>query len=110
MKQMRAAVIGEDISAGAFRSLGFEVFPAAIPEQAREAWTALDIDEYAVILVTERVYEGVKDLVAAIAGNPLPAVTVISGTGGRGGVGQDRIDRAIEKALGTAVSIREEAG
>jgi hypothetical protein len=40
--------------------------------------------------------------------NAIPAVTVIPGAGSSGGVGQEKIDSAIIRALGTTSFIREE--
>ncbi len=104
----RIAVVGDATSVAGFRPLGFAVFSVEQPEMAREIWTELTGGLYAVVLATEPVFAAVGDLAAEIVDCAIPAVTVIPGAGSPGGVGQEKLDRAIERALGTTVFIREE--
>ncbi len=106
----RVAVVGESTSVAGFRPLGFSVFAVEAPTLAREAWSELVGGEYGVVLVTEGVYRHIEDLVVARADEMVPAITVIPGAGSTGGVGQARLDAAIERALGTKAFIREEDG
>jgi V/A-type H+/Na+-transporting ATPase subunit F len=108
MSTAKVAVVGDRSSVGAFRPLGFAVFALGAPAEARELWPRLTGGEYGVVLVTEPVYEEIDDLVAGVADEALPAVTVIPGAGSEGGVGEKKLARAIERALGTTVPIREE--
>ncbi len=110
MSMRKVAIVGDATSVAGFRPLGFAVFPLAVPSAARGIWGELVGGEYAAVLVTEAVFEEIEDLIAAQADVPLPAVTVIPGAGSAGGVGQAKIDAAIERALGTKVFIREEDG
>jgi vacuolar-type H+-ATPase subunit F/Vma7 len=91
-----------------FQPLGFAVFPVERPEDARELWDELLRGAYGVIFVTEPVYAVIDDLVVETADVPMPAVTVIPAAGSAGGVGAAKLDRAIERALGTSVPQREE--
>lgn len=104
----KMAVVGDRSSVAGFRPLGFAVFALGSPAEARELWPELVSGEYGVVFVTEPVYEQIGDLVAEVADEPLPAVTVIPGAGSVGGVGEEKLARAIERALGTTVPIREE--
>jgi vacuolar-type H+-ATPase subunit F/Vma7 len=61
-----------------------------------------------VVFVTEPVYSAIDDLVREVSDRPFPAVTVIPGAGSGGGIGQAKLDRAIERALGTTVPVRVE--
>lgn len=108
MRLMKAAVIGDEASVGVFRPLGFEVFLVTSPLDAREVWPVLIQGGYAVVFVAERVYEAISDLVDATAEEMVPAVTLIPESAGSTGAGLRKIDRAIERALGTAIPIREE--
>lgn len=108
MRLMKAAVIGDEASAGIYRPLGFEVFPVTTPSDARDIWPALLQGEYAIVLVVERVYGAIADLVDATAEEMFPAVTLIPEAAGGTGVAQHRIDRAIERALGATIPTREE--
>lgn len=104
----KIAVVGDSTSVAGFRPLGFAVFPVEHAEQARALWARLSAGEYGVVFVTEPVYEAMEDLIAEAMDQPVPAVTVIPGAGSAGGVGEAKINRAIERALGTSVLIREE--
>lgn len=105
---LKVAVVGDGTSVAGFRPLGFEVFPLREPADARDLWPRLTGGEYAVVLVTEPVWALIAEDAAQIADAPVPSVTVIPGAGSPGGVGQEKLDRAIERALGTTSFIREE--
>lgn len=107
-EMLRVAVVGDGTSVAGFRPLGFEVFPVREPADARELWSKLVDGAYAVVMVTEPVWAEVADLAAEVIDDAIPAVTVIPGAGSPGGVGQEKLDRAIERALGTTSFIREE--
>ena len=102
------AVVGDATSVAGFRPLGFAVFPLERPQDARELWDELTGGAYSVVFVTEPVYSAIEDLAAQMADKPLPAVTVIPGVGSAGGVGEAKLARAIERALGTTALIGEE--
>ena len=104
----RVAIVGDATSVAGFRPLGFEVFGVERPDAARELWPRLAGGDFGVVFVTEAVYEAIEDLVGETADRPFPAVTVLPGAGSVGGVGQAKLDRAIVRALGTSVPVREE--
>lgn len=104
----RIAIVGDSTSVAGFRPLGFAVYPVERPDDARALWAELVGGEYGVVFVTEPVYAAVEDLAAEAIDRPIPAVTIIPGAGSSGGVGGAKISRAIERALGTSMLIREE--
>lgn len=104
----KIAVVGDSTSVAGFRPLGFAVFSVEHALEARALWGRLSTGEYGVVFVTEPVYEALEDLIVEMADMPVPAVTVIPGAGSDGGVGEAKISRAIERALGTSMLIREE--
>ncbi len=104
----RVAIVGDATSVAGFRPLGFAVFPIDRPLEARELWGELAGGTYSVVFVTEPVYEAIEDLAAQTTDSPLPAVTVIPGVGSSGGVGEAKLARAIERALGTKTIFGEE--
>jgi vacuolar-type H+-ATPase subunit F/Vma7 len=108
MSAHRIAVMGDATSVAGFRPLGFAVFALDRSEDAREKWAELLRGGFGAIFVTEPVYAEIHDLVAELADSPVPAVTVIPAAGSAGGVGAAKLERAIERALGTSVPIREE--
>lgn len=102
----RVAIVGDAVSVAGFRPLGFATFPVETPSAAREHWAALAGGEYAVVFVTEPVYAELADLIAERADEPVPAVTVIPGAGSAGGFGGAKLEKAIERALGTKMPVR----
>lgn len=104
----RIAIVGDSTSVAGFRPLGFAIFPVEQAVDARELWAELVGGEYGVVFVTEPVYAAIEDLAAEVIDRPVPAVTIIPGAGSSGGVGGAKISRAIERALGTSMLIREE--
>ncbi|MDZ4063449.1 MAG: V-type ATP synthase subunit F [Coriobacteriia bacterium] len=102
------AVVGDGTSVAGFRPLGFAVFAVGEPADARGLWRDLSSGKYAVVFVTEPVWDAISDLAAEVLDKAVPAVTVIPGAGSPGGLGQKKLDRAIERALGTTLLIREE--
>ena len=104
----KIAIVGDSTSVAGFRPLGFAPFPVERAEDARALWRELSSGEYGVVFVTEPVYSALEDLIVEVLDQPVPAVTIIPGAGSLGGVGGARINRAIERALGTSMLIREE--
>ena len=104
------AIVGDATSVAGFRPLGFAVFPVEHPEDARRLWPELAGAgaPYSVVFVTEPVYFALEDLIGETADRSLPAVTVIPGVGSAGGVGQEKLTRAVERALGTKMLTEEE--
>ena len=108
MGTLKVAVMGDSTSVAGFRPLGFDVRALDAPADARELWSELTSGEYAVVFVTEPVWAEIAELAAEVMDRAIPAVTVIPGAGSAGGVGQEKLDSAIERALGTTSFIREE--
>jgi V/A-type H+-transporting ATPase subunit F len=106
----KVAVIGRSKSVVGFRPLGFAVFELEDPNGVRDLWPTLAGGEYGVVLMTESVYAAALDLIAEVVDQPIPAVTVIPGAGRSTGVGEAKLSRAIERALGAAMPVREEEG
>jgi V/A-type H+-transporting ATPase subunit F len=106
----RVAIVGDPVSVAGFRPLGFAAYAVEEPTAARDLWPELSGGEFGVVFVTEPVYSAMEDLIQEAADRPFPAVTVVPGAGSAGGVGQEKLDRAIVRALGTTVPFREEEG
>ncbi|MDO8964982.1 MAG: V-type ATP synthase subunit F [Coriobacteriia bacterium] len=104
----RVAIVGDPVSVAGFRPLGFTAFSVEDPVAARDLWPELSGGEYGVVFVTEAVWASIADLAAEIADSPVPAVTVIPGAGSPGGVGREKLELAIVRALGTSVPFGNE--
>jgi V/A-type H+/Na+-transporting ATPase subunit F len=104
----RVAIVGDAVSVAGVRPLGFATFAVERPADARERWAQLACGDYAMVFVTEPVYDAIADLVAETSDAPVPAVTVVPGAGSAGGVGGAKLEKAIERALGTKMPVRED--
>jgi vacuolar-type H+-ATPase subunit F/Vma7 len=102
------AIVGDATSVAGFGPLGLAVYVVEEPAAARDLWPELTGGRYGVVFVTEQVYAAVSDLAAESADRPVPAVTVIPGAGSPGGVGREKLERAIVRALGTTVPFGSE--
>lgn len=104
----KTAVVGDATSVAGFRALGFAAFSVRDAQDARGLWKELISGEYGVVLVTEPVFAALGDLVGEVVDRAMPAVTVIPGAGSAGGVGAEKLRKAIERALGTTALTGEE--
>ncbi len=107
-EKLLVAVVGDATSVAGFRPLGFDVRVVEHPEQARDIWSELIGGSHGAVFVTEPVYQVIADLVGETTERAIPAVTVIPAAGSTGGVGAAKLDRAIERALGTSMASGEE--
>ena len=106
----RMAIAGDSTSVAGFRTLGFATFAVSRPEDAVEHWPLLSSGEFGAVFVTEPVWEALGKLTEDVRDRSVPAVTVIPGAGSAGGVGAEKLAKAIERALGTSALIGEEEG
>lgn len=104
----RVAFVGETSAVAGFRPLGAAVFAMDDPAEARGLWPQLSGGDYGVVFVTEQVYSALSDLIAGIADRAIPAISVIPGAGSSTGMGREKLDRAIVRALGTTVPFGNE--
>ncbi|HEY5467646.1 MAG TPA: V-type ATP synthase subunit F [Coriobacteriia bacterium] len=104
----KVAIVGDTTSVAGFGPLGVAAFGVDDPSAARDLWPQLSGGEYGIVFVTEPVYAAIQDLAAEVADQSVPAVTVIPGAGSPGGVGREKLDRAIVRALGTTVPLGSE--
>lgn len=104
----RVAIVGDAASVAGFRPLGFAAFAVDDPAEARELMPELAGGEYAAVFVTEDVWNAIADLAAELVDRTVPALTVIPGSGGDSGIGREKIERAMVRALGTTVPFGNE--
>ncbi len=101
MAGKKVAMIGGRTSTLGFRALGVETFVAPLPEDGPRIWQGLDLDRYAVVMVTEPVFEVLE---REIPGFPpfggLPVVLVIPAVTGTREMAVARMRERIVKAVG----------
>lgn len=82
-----------------FQGLGIDVFPVTNLEQARLLVMEMS-EDYGVIFITERLTEQLEDTIALFDDRPTPAIIPIPSSTGSLGIGMDRIQKNVEKAIG----------
>jgi V/A-type H+-transporting ATPase subunit F len=104
---MKLAMIGGKASTAGFRALGLETFAVSSPSEAPDAWRRLDPYEFAVIFITEPVYETLKEETEALQGPGQPVILVIPAVEGSKGLGYEEIRVTVERAVGTDLMFQE---
>lgn len=104
----QVAMIGDETSLVAFKPLGVATYQVERPSAAKHVWPQILASDYAVVFVTEPVYEVLEREIAEVAHLAHPAVTIIPSTTSFRNIGGAKIEKAIEKALGTKMPMPED--
>lgn len=99
----RIAFIGDRDSVWAFKAFGIDTLPAADAESAREAFARAVREGYAIIFVTEDVYEACSEQIAEYRDFALPTVTVLPSVRGSRGLAATEIHQAVSAAVGADI-------
>ena len=102
----KIAVIGGPDSVIGFRALGLATFPVSDPQEARHTLRELakvTDDPYVIIYLEETLAQSMLDEVSKYNELPSPAVILIPGRDGPIGIGQNALQQAVEKAVGTNI-------
>ena len=97
------AVLGDADSVLGFGALGFDVFPAETPQQARPILLRLVHEQYAVVYLTEQLAAGLTAELARCQAQSATAVILIPGKGGSLGIGMAGITTTVERAVGSDI-------
>ena len=104
---MRIAMVGEKTSVVGFRPLGIDTFEVPVPDDAPTVWEQLKLDEYAVIFITEPVYEVLRVELESLRLLRLPVISVIPAVTGSRKFAGEEIRALVERAVGTDMMFRE---
>lgn len=96
----KIGVIGNDNSILIYRMLGFDVFQIANPMEASQKVNELAENEYGVIYITEQVAENISETILKYDEKLLPAIILIPDHTGSRGIGKQRVQENVEKAVG----------
>lgn len=100
----RIAAVGDWESVMGFRALGLETYPAAGPEEAREAIRELARDgDCGIIYLTEQLAKDLPDVLDRYKDELRPAIILIPGREGSLGIGMENIKRSIQRAVGADI-------
>ncbi len=97
----KIAVIGDRDSVFGFSSVSAEIHVVTSSSQAREELQKMIKENYAIIFITEALFEELEDIFAIFNNETVPAIVPIPGVSGNTGQGMKNVDDLIEKAVGT---------
>ena len=82
------AVIGDSTSVLGFKPIGVDTFSVDEPGEVDEIWESVLAGDYAIVMMTEPVFEAARALIKQIETRPVPAVLAIPSTAGTTGAGR----------------------
>lgn len=98
------AVIGDAESVKGFCAIGLDIYPCdSADECARLLRKIADGGNYAVIFLTEELFNSVEKERARYAEKLTPAIIPVPGVKGNAGTGIQRLSSFVEKAVGSDI-------
>ena len=98
------AYIGDSESVKGFSAVGIDAVICNEPENAAAVLKNIsDKERYAVIYITEELFEAAKKEVAKLSLMTVPAVIPIPGARGNTGIGSKRLSQFVEQAVGSDI-------
>ncbi|GFP37971.1 V/A-type H+/Na+-transporting ATPase subunit F [Candidatus Hakubella thermalkaliphila] len=99
----KVAMVGDRASVQGFKALGLDVFPLDDINRARQVWNRINPKDYGVIIVTESVFERIRDLAEGLKEGLKPVVLVVPSATGPVGLINEEIRNMMKKAVGTDI-------
>lgn len=101
------AILGGRTSCLGLRAVGLDAYKASEPSDAPAIWESLPRDDYAVIYVTEPLYQVLLGSVAEFPPQGPPVIIVIPAVAGSRGMGLATVKSRVEKAVGADIELHE---
>ena len=99
----KIGVIGDRESILGFKAVGLDVFPTDDPEEAKKTLKRIAKEDFAIIYITEQIYQYMMDLVDEYVDSRLPAIIPIPGKDGTLGIGMTSVKKSVERAVGADI-------
>lgn len=99
----KIGVIGDKDSVLGFRALGLDVFTPEKDNEVRKTIERLASENYCVIFITEQMATKALETIRRYDSEVCPAIIMIPSNQGTLSIGMDRINRNVEKALGSNI-------
>ena len=99
----KIGVIGDKESVLGFRAVGLEVFPCDDPDEARHTLRRIAKEDFAIIYITEKLYETLVDVADEYVDSRLPSIIPIPGKDGNTGIGMRSVKQSVERAVGADI-------
>lgn len=87
----------------AFQALGLEIYSPLGGDETRDILDRLAKEEVGVIFITEQLADLVPETIARYNEALTPAVILVPSGAGSLGIGMDRINKNVEKAVGSNI-------
>lgn len=99
----KAAVMGDRDSIYGFAALGFDIFPTKSSQEGADLLEQLANEGYAIIYMTESLFDQLAGQVAQYSETVAPAVIPVPGAFGNSGSGMARVRHFVEQAVGSDI-------
>lgn len=99
----RIGVIGDRESVLGFKAVGLEVFPCDQADEARKVLKRIAKEDFAIIYVTEQLFQYLGEEADSYIDSRLPAIIPIPGKEGSLGIGMASVKKAVERAVGADI-------
>lgn len=99
----RIGVIGDKESVLGFKAVGLEVFPCDHADEARKVLKRIAKEDFAIIYVTEQLYQYLGEEADNYIDSRIPAIIPIPGKEGSLGIGMSSVKKAVERAVGADI-------
>lgn len=99
-KQYKIAIVGNRNAIMPFHLVGFDMFPVTSDQEAIKVLKQLAEDDYGIIYLTEEIAAQIPDTIRYYDTQLTPAVILIPTHRGTLGIGKQRVQENVEKAVG----------
>ncbi|NLY37659.1 MAG: V-type ATP synthase subunit F [Tissierellia bacterium] len=99
----RVAILGDRESVLAFQALGLEIYSPHGADETRDTLDRLGREEVGVIFITEQLAALIPETIARYDEGLTPAVILVPSGAGSLGIGMEKINRNVEKAVGSNI-------
>ncbi len=96
----KIGVVGDKDSILPFKMLGFSTHFAYDGETAKTLIRSMEKDKYGVIYVTEELAAEIPDYIRSFDSKVIPAIIMIPNHSGSKGLGKNRVQENVKKAIG----------
>ncbi|OYQ65676.1 V-type ATP synthase subunit F [Aerococcus sp. 1KP-2016] len=96
----KIGVVGEKDVVVPFQLIGFDAYPVISGQEARETIRTMADEGYGVIYLTETIATQIPDTVKFYDTQVTPAIILIPSHEGSLGIGKERVNANVEKAIG----------
>ncbi|MGX7348797.1 V-type ATP synthase subunit F [Dolosicoccus paucivorans] len=99
-KQYKIGIVGNRNAIMPFHLVGFDMYPVTSGQEAVKVLKQLAEDDYGIIYLTEEIAAQIPDTIRYYDTQLTPAVILIPTHRGSLGIGKQRVQENVEKAVG----------